>query len=172
MFFNLTVHHFSNVSRYVYFVTLLQHERNLPPRGGFLFTVLCPLINLGLPLSGFLNFSHCVQISLVVNAKGCVLKWVLFISPSGLKLQCAIDTITRSRRAMLTKRWVIQTNLAWPAIFFGKDQFRPKSSTTSSVHGSKRGLRVESPMAGDELTCWAGTKNQTFKVKYCESDIV
>jgi len=26
-------------------------------------------------------------------------------------------------------------------------------------HGSKRGLRVESPMAGDELTCWAGTKN-------------
>jgi hypothetical protein len=41
-----------------------------------------------------------------------------------------------------------------------------------SKHGSKRGLRVESPMAGDELTCWAGTKNQTFKVKYCESDIV
>jgi len=40
------------------------------------------------------------------------------------------------------------------------------------THGSKRGLRVESPMAGDELTCWAGTKNQTFKVKYCESDIV
>jgi len=39
-------------------------------------------------------------------------------------------------------------------------------------HGSKRGLRVESPMAADELTCWAETKNQTFKVKYCESDIV
>jgi len=27
-------------------------------------------------------------------------------------------------------------------------------------------------MAGDQLTCWAGTKNQTFKVKYCESDKV
>ena len=27
-------------------------------------------------------------------------------------------------------------------------------------------------MAEDELTCWAGTKNQTFKVKYCESDTV
>jgi len=29
-------------------------------------------------------------------------------------------------------------------------------------------------MAGDELTCWAGTKleNQKFKVKYCQSDIV
>jgi len=40
------------------------------------------------------------------------------------------------------------------------------------VHVSKRGLREESPMAGDELTCWAGTKNQTFKMKYCESDIV
>ena len=42
----------------------------------------------------------------------------------------------------------------------------------ATSHGSKRGLRVESPMAGDELTCWAGTKNPTFKVKYCESDIV
>jgi len=31
---------------------------------------------------------------------------------------------------------------------------------------------VYASMAGDELTCWAGTKNQTFKVKYCESDIV
>jgi len=42
--------------------------------------------------SGFLNFSRCVQISLVVNAKRCVLKWVLFISPSGLKLQCQNET--------------------------------------------------------------------------------
>ena len=46
------------------------------------------------------------------------------------------------------------------------------SGETVFWHGSKRGLRVESPMAGDELTCWAGTKNQTFKVKYCESDTV
>jgi len=38
-------------------------------------------------------------------------------------------------------------------------------------HGSKRGLLVEPPMAGDELTCWAGTKKPTFKVKYCEGDI-
>jgi len=30
-------------------------------------------------------------------------------------------------------------------------------------HGSKRGSRVGSPMAGDELKCWAGTKKQTFK---------
>ena len=40
------------------------------------------------------------------------------------------------------------------------------------MHGSKRGLREESPMEGDELTSRAGTKNQTFKEKYCESDIV
>ena len=31
---------------------------------------------------------------------------------------------------------------------------------TDSVHGSKRGLGVEYPMAGVELTCWAGTKRR------------
>jgi len=40
----------------------------------------------------FVNFSCCVQISLEVNTNRCALKWFLFISPSGMKLHCEIDT--------------------------------------------------------------------------------
>jgi len=74
----------------------------------------------------FLKFSrhYLVQISLVVNAKRCALKWVLFIPPSGMKLQCQLGQITKSRKTMLSKVSEIQTNHPQPAICFGKDQCR------------------------------------------------